>query len=265
MPDFAVNPSGPEFTIQAIGWNQGRSNNLLQNSEVVLDYGQTDPETGTVNVMRMNWTPKKVEQPAQAGWELVFGEDPDLTNGTINLSINPPGNNNPQLVPAITHLEIEILDINGLSCGVWGFNTDQGGPVLVANDFLLSGKAAIPPVPGPVASLAQNWMQTVNINVGNGPAAGSATVIGGPMGLITGPNYIIGAAVGSDLTKAAKVQFYENGVLTGNAVSVPANAPAGLNNYWDHIIVTPEPGAVLLFLGLGGLLMSTADRRRRRR
>ncbi|MHC4675272.1 MAG: hypothetical protein ACYTBZ_22535, partial [Planctomycetota bacterium] len=175
VPNFATDPSGSGFSIQAVKWNQGRSVNLKpQAKDPILTYGVLDEVTNTPNTMRMNWTPNDVDQPAQAGWELVFDQDPDLTNGIINLSINPPGLNNPQLVPAITHLEIEILDINGLSCGVWGFNTDQGGPVPVANDFLLSGKAAIPPVPGPVASLAQNWMQTVNINVGNGPAAGSA-------------------------------------------------------------------------------------------
>jgi hypothetical protein len=259
VPDFATDPSGPAFTIEAIGPGEGLSSNIA--SAPSLTYGVTDPVTGTEDVLQMNWEPSNPSEPAQAGWSLVFGQDPDLTNQTISLSINPPGINNPQGVAAITHLEVIIRDKNGLSCGGWGFNTDQSGMappgwITLGNDPLAAGKAPVvvagPALPAPPwASLANNWMQTVNINIGNGPVAGSATILGGPLGLLIGPNYLL-AGNGGSIALAQSLEFYENGNLAGSQ-TVPANAPPGLNNYWDHITVTPEPTtlALLVFGGLG--------------
>jgi MYXO-CTERM domain-containing protein len=258
VPDFAGDPSGLEFTIGPILPGDGLSSNIA--GPPLLTFGATDPG-GTTDVLIMSWQPVDENMPAQAGWELAFGADPDLTGQTISLSINPPGMGG-LVVGGITHLEVVIVDINGLSAGGWGFNTDQvvpafpGGYVPLGNDPLASGKAPVFPVaplpPWPVASLAQNWMQTVNINIGAGPAPASALITGGPIGLLIGPNYLV-AGNGGSIALAASIQFYENGVLAGNQ-SVPANAPPGLNNYWDHIIVTPEP-ATLTLLALGGLAL----------
>ena len=269
VPDFAIDPSGVEFDIFPIAPGDGLSANLA--APPLLTYGETDPTTGTADVLVMSWEPFDPDKPAQAGWELVFGQDPDLTNQTISMSINPPGIGGPGPGPVggITHVEVVIVDINGLSAGGWGFNTDQlvagipgGAYVPLGNDFALSGIAPVfpigPPPPPPVASLAQNSMQTVNINIGAGPVAGSATIIGGPMGQLIGPNYRVPGAGGS-IALAARIQFYENGVLAGN-IAVPANAPPGLNNYWDHIIVTPEP-ATMSLLALGALAILRRKRR----
>jgi len=70
------------------------------------------------------------------------------------------------------------------------------------------------------------------INLATGPVAGSAVIMGGPAGPLIGPNYLItGVGGAADLTQATKLEFYENGLLAGNA-SIPANLPPGtLNNY----------------------------------
>ena len=268
VPDFSVNPSGPAFTIAPIAPSAGLSTNILAPPE--LTFAQIDPVSGTDDVLVMNWQPDNTNEPAQAGWELVFGADPDLTNETISLSINPPGfgGGGPGGGPpgGITHLEIVVMDANGLSAGGWGFNTDQvvaGVPyVPLANDLVLSGIAPVfpagPPPPPPASSLAQNFMQTVTINVGAGPAAGSATITGGPLGPLVGPNYLIPGG-GGNIANAISIQFYENGILAGNQ-AIPVNAAPGLNNYWDHITVTPEP-ATMSLLAIGAVAMIRRKRR----
>ena len=97
-------------------------------------------------------------------------------------------------------------------------------------------------------------MQTVNINIGAGPVAGSAMVMGGPLGPLVGPNYLL-AGNGGSIVQAASLEFYENGVLAGSQ-NVPGWGGPGLNNYWDHITVTPEPATlVLLDLGAAAVLL----------
>lgn len=264
VPDFGADPSGPAFTIGPIAPGDGLSNNIA--GPPTLTFGVTDPVTGTADVLQMNWEPVNEAEPAQAGWELVFGTDPDVRNQVLSLSINPPGLNNPQGLAAIMHLEIVIRDVNGLSAGGWGFNTNQSGGIgpgalFLGNDPAGTFKSPVPaPLinPPPIASLANNWMQVVNINIGNGPVFGSANIIGGPLGPLIGPNYLIGGQ-GGNLAQAASLEFYENGVLAGSQ-SVPANATPGLNNYWDHVSLTPEP-MTLSLLVLGGLGIM---RRRRR-
>jgi len=270
VPDFSVDPSGSAFEIFPIGATQGLSSNIA--AAPTLTFGVTDQETSTSNTMQMNWTPVNEEESAQAGWALRFLQDPDLTNQQISLSINPPGQNNPRGLAAITHLEIIIRDINGNSAGGWGFNTDQSGVraggappvgpfVTLGNDpfgtwrapnCLPAGPALPPPPLGPLASLANDMMQVVTINIFNGPVAGSATIQGGPLGQLTGPNYLL-AGNGGLITQAQQLEFYENGVLAGS-IQVPAYGAAGLNNYWDHITVTPEP-ATLGLLGIGTLAL----------
>ena len=268
VPDFSRDPSNGKFSIVPIGADEGASQNTIGPPE--LYFGVTDPVSGTPNTMQMNWQPVDPYDTAQAGWALVFGEDPDLTNQMIIMSINPPGIGGGPAgggpVGGITHVEVHMIDMANALVGGWGFNTDQAtssppGWLPLANDFVPFGQSPVfpipappqpwPPAPGQLASLAQNFMQTVTINVGAGPVPGSATVIGGPAGLLIGPNYLIGG--NNNLTQVAKLEFYENGVLAGN-VAVPAGAQPGLNNYWDHITVTPEP-ATLSLLVLGGLAL----------
>ena len=125
VPDFSSDPSGPEFTIGPIPAFEGLSANIA--GPPLLTFDELDPVTGTDDVLVMSWEPVNPNEPAQAGWELVFGADPDLTNETISLSINPPGIGGVGPPAGITHLEVVIIDINGFSAGGWGFNTDQMG------------------------------------------------------------------------------------------------------------------------------------------
>jgi hypothetical protein len=253
VPDFGADPSGPQFTIAPIGPGDGLSNNIA--AAPTLTYGVIDP-TSVPDTMQMNWVPDDPDQPAQAGWKLVFGTDPDIRNQTLALSINPPGQFHPLGVAAILHLEILVRDANGLSAGIWGFNTDQMGNIVLGNDLTAAGQAPLapPPVgPPPLASLQNMVMQTVTINLGTGPVAGSATVFDG-INTRVGPNYIFASAGGS-LASAASLEFYENGNLAG-ALALPATAAAGLNNYWDHISLTPEPSGIsLAALALVGLFI----------
>ena len=277
IPDFTTDPSGAGYTISAMPTTYPGVTNV---SEITLQFDATDPDTGTEHMLGMNWQPIDPDEPAMAGWSLVFGTDPDLTNHTLKLSIRPPGAGVPLGPPGgMTHVEVHIVDTGGLSCGGWGFNTDQlfgvppGIPVPMGNDLLAAGKAPIPYIGATpeLASMAQGvplpgfppfFVHNVTINIGNGPVAGSATVFG-PTGLLTGPNYTIAAAVGSDLTQAARLDFYENGVLVAGNVAIPiVGGPAGLNNWWTNIQLSPIPepgGLAVLGLGVVGLM-----RRRRR-
>jgi len=136
VPDFSVDPSGPGFTIGPIGPLDGLSTNIA--GPPLLTFNVTDPVTSTPDVLVMSWEPINANEPAQAGWELVFGQDPDLTNETISLSVNPPGVGGPGPPAGILHLEVVIIDVNGLSVGGWGFNTDQMGLIPLGNDPNLS-------------------------------------------------------------------------------------------------------------------------------
>ncbi len=280
IPDFAVDPSGPGYTISAMTPGYGATNNV---TDISIGFGAVD-DIGTTDMLAMNWQPDDPNQTSQAGWSLVFGTDPDLTNHTLSLSIRPPGAGPPPAPPGgMTQVEVHIVDMGGVSCGGWGFNTDQfwavppGVPVPMANDPLALGQAPVPfgPVPPPpmveLASMAQGgpggppmFVHNVTINIGNGPVAGSAVVVG-PGGPLVAPNYLIPSG-GGNLANAARLDFYENGILAGGQ-AVPFGGPAGLNNWWTNIQLTgpavppiPEPGALsLLGLGVVGL------RARRRR
>jgi hypothetical protein len=218
----------------------------------------------------MNWEPMVTGLPAQAGWQLEFGTDPDLTNHILTLSINPPGAFQQGFgFGGMTQVEVQIVDANNQRVG-WGFNTDQAAaaafrglpPLGLANDLVAAGRSPIipaPPAPPPVpwpplggvsASLAQNFMQVVTINIGNGPVAGSATFMGGPAGPLIGPNYLIQG--GGLVSQAMKIEFYENGLLAGVA-QIPPGFP-GLNNYWDHLSLVPEPASSALWF-VGPLLL----------
>jgi len=275
IPNFAIEPPGPEYTVAAIAPGTFATNNV---SSIDLTFNQED-DIGTTAMLMMNWQPIDPDQPAMAGWSLVFGTDPDLTNHTLSLSIRPPGAG--PGAPAgggMTQVEVHIVDMGGLSCGGWGFNTDQffavppGGIVPTGNDFLAAGQAPVPYVGTPeLASMNQGgpggppmFVHNVTINIGNGPVANSAVVVG-PGGPLAGPNYII-ASGGGNLANAARLDFYENGLLAGN-VAVPFGGPAGLNNWWTNIQLTgpvppiPEPGALSL-LGLGVLGLAARHRRK---
>ena len=275
IPDFTTDPSGLGYTIEAMGTTYPGVTNV---SEITLAFDATDPDTGTEHMLGMNWQPVDADQPAQAGWSLVFGTDPNLTNHTLSLSIRPPGAG-PGVPPGgMTHVEVHIVDMNNVSCGGWGFNTDQmfavppGIPVPMAPDPLALGQAPVPymGVTPEVASMAQGggpvgpppFVHNVTINIGNGPVAGSAVVVG-PIGPLVAPNYLIPSA-GGNLANAARLDFYENGLLAGG-FAVPANGPQGLNNWWTNIQLTgppiAEPGA-LPMLGLG--VLGLAARRRRK-
>ena len=276
IPDFATDPSGPSFSIQPIGPTEGASQNIV--SAPNLTFGVTDPLTGTPNTLHMNWEPDASNLPAQAGWKLVFGSDPDLTGHILTLSINPPGAFQQGFgFGGMTHVEVQLADVNNNRVG-WGFNTNQAAgaafynmpPLALGNDPAAAGKAAVVPAPpfpppppppwpfGITASLAQNFMQIVTIKIGNGPVAGSAVIQGGPAGMLIGPNYLI-QNPNFSMANVTQIEFYENGQKAGVA-QIPPGWP-GLNNYWDHVtLMVPLPGAALAgALLLGGVLV----RRRR--
>jgi hypothetical protein len=282
IPNFATDPSGSGFSIVPIIPSEGRSSNIA--SAPTLTYGVTDP-TGMVNTMRMNWSPfVGGDEPARAGWALVFGIDPDVRNHVLTMNINPPGLANPQNPAGLANVEVVVVDANKNRTG-WGFNTDQWtwvnapppapGWVPLANDpfaALAANPAPIvppPPVAPPFASMSQNFMHQVTINFGNGPVPGSATVVGAPgfPGGLTGPNYLINPGPGSAaiLQNAVSIEFYENGNLRGN-MAVPINGPAGLNNYWNNINLAPVPEpSTFVLLGAGALgLLAYVWRRRAR-
>ncbi len=251
VPNFESDPTGAQFTIQAVPWDDDNSINLPNNGDPDLTYGITSPD-GTPNTLLMEWAAKNgptSEDPAQAGWELVFGVDPDIRNLQIILSINPPGGwtdaagttiaspGNPgigDLFQGIRSLSVIAVDNVNAVAGGWGFNTDQDLLFPLVNDPTAVG----------ASSLESNAMQTVTINVLLGQAAGSATITGGLGGPFTAPNFLIGG--NGNFQNIAKLQFFENGILQGGVAVVPGQSLPGLNNYWDHITVTPEPSSLLL-------------------
>jgi hypothetical protein len=252
IPDFAQDPSGPGFTISAIGPTEGRSSNIT--TAPALTFGATSVPDGTANCLQMVWEPASTSLDATAGWRLTFGSDPNLVNHVLALSICPPGGIfNGQFV-GIASATIDILDINKMSCGAWEFNTDQMGMVPAGNDPFAAGGS----------SLLNNVMNTVVINLLNGPVAGSAAVSGFDRGIPPQPfNYIapnkIFAPAGGNLAQAGFIDFYENGLLRGQ-VQIPGQGAFGPVNFWDHVSITPEP-ATLALLGFGAL--GVLSRRRR--
>ncbi|MCK4850134.1 MAG: PEP-CTERM sorting domain-containing protein [Phycisphaerae bacterium] len=289
VADFAEDPSGAQFTISPVvaGTYLSEGDDLLETP--LLTYGETSSD-GTPNTLMMSWDvvdpgPNSVAE-AQAGWELLFVEDPDLTNQQIIMSINPPGNwidKNGNPIPGaganpnapakdvflgIMSVSVVGIDNNSNILGGWGFNTDQAGypPLALAND------------PGAIglSSLANNVMQTVTINIGPKGAAvvaGSAIVDSAPPGLAPwpyiGPNFLVPASQppGStgpilDWTQVKSLQFYENGILQAQAQIIPGQTLGGLLNYWDHVTVTPEP-VTLVLLSIGGIGAMLLRKKRR--
>ena len=256
VPNFATDPSGAQFTIGPVPVSDPGSNNLA--GPPTLEFGVTSVPDGTENTMQMSWEQDTAGE-AQAGWELVFGEDPDLRNQIITLTINPPGgwtNNaglpipspgNPGAVPpdlfqGISSVSVRAIDNVGVLAGGWGFNTDQALLFPLVNDPLAAG----------LHYLANNVMQQVTINVGVAPVAGSATVAWGPGGPFTAPNFLI--AGNNNFANIGSLQFFENGILQGGVTVIPGQTIPNLLNYWDSLHVTPEPATIML-LGLGGLLL----------
>jgi hypothetical protein len=209
-----------------------------------LYFGEESPpfvpgEEPTADTLMMAWgpdSPTAADFQGEAGWELVFGEDPDLRNVQISLSINPPGgidvNGN---FNGISSVSIVAIAVGNIVAGGWGFNTDQANPLN-------------PPVDDPTAaglvSLQNNAMHTVTINIGTGPVAGSATIVG-PSGSVVGPNSLIGG--NNDFANIISLQFFENGILQANVdltAVIPGQVFPRLVNYWDHVTFTLPPPTV---------------------
>lgn len=190
---------------------------------------------------------------------LVWGDDPDIRNTQISLSINPPGGiwGQPPVFVGIMNVAVVAVDIGGLIAGGWGFNTDMVGIAgAPANDLFAAG----------LISLQNNFMHNVLINVGNGPLAQSATVtpLGAPFpGPFIGPNFTVPGQPGNlGFGQIGSLWFFENGILRG-ATGIPGQPIPRLVNYWDHVSVLqiPEPTTVVL-LGLGALLLIVCGWRR---
>ena len=257
VPNFAVDPSGLAFTIQPVPDTDFNSFNISE--PPVLAFGQVSVPDGTTDTLSMNWDPTIPDQPAQAGWELVFGADPDLRFGTISLSVNAPGGIGVGGFSGIQSISVIAVDMFNVIAGGWGFNTDQAGFFPPSNDPLAAG----------LTSIENNVMHNVTISIGNGPTAGSATIVpiggsygGGPF---SGPNFLI--AGNNNFAQIIKLQYFENGILRGGVSAIPGQSTTGLINYWDHLSITvppvPEPSTYLM--GVIGLLMLAIYRLRLRR
>ena len=246
IPNFAVDPSGAAFTIGPVSKFAAGSTNLVATPS--LTFGAISEPGGTLDTLKMSWDADVEGGEAQAGWELVFGADPNLFGEIISLDIEPPGGWLGGNVGAIggfagiLSAEVRALDFNGSLAGGWGFNTDQAGALPLANDVAAAG----------LASLENNQINTVIISVGVGPAAGSASVTN-LQGAFIAPNYTI--AGNGNWGNILTLQFFENGVLQGGQTFIPGQSSPGLNNYWRNILVTPEPSSLILgCLALIGLL-----------
>lgn len=249
IPNFATNPSGTDFVIEAIAPGEGLTHNIATASQ--LEYGQTSVPDGTSSCLRMAWQAVDPYEEATAGWRLRFLADPDIRNHVLSFSVNAPGGFDPQgNFVGVTNVTVGITDINNQFVGGWQFNTDQlgaAGPVV--NDPLAQNKI----------SLYNNIMQTITINLLLGPTPGSAIVAGGPGAPRIAPNLVI--AGNNNLAQAATLDYYENGLLRGS-IGIPGQPfQGGLVNFWDHVSLVPEP-ATLALLALGGLAV-TAIRRRK--
>ena len=193
-----------------------------------LEFGVESIPDRTPDCLMMAWGPEadtlNEEWEGAGGWELVFGEDPDLRGGQISLSVNPPGgiDANGAFV-GILSISVVAVDMGGNVAGGWGFNTDQ-----------MSGIVGDDPLP----NLANNVMHNVTINIGAGPVAGSATVAS-IMGVFTGPNFLIPG--NNNFANIGSLQFFENGILRAQT-PIPNQPIPRLLNYWDHVTVIPaEP------------------------
>jgi hypothetical protein len=257
IPDFVVDPSGPSFTIGPVSMFDAGSNNLI--ADPTLTFGVSSLPDFTPDTLQMSWEADVPDGEAQAGWELVFGADPDLTNQTISLDIQPPGGwvdpigqpappGPPSTFVGILSAEVRALDNNGVLAGGWGFNTDRAGWVPLAQDPLALG----------LASLENNVQNSVIISVGTGPAAGSANVVN-TQGAWIAPNYLVNG--NNNWANILTLQFFENGVLQGGQTVIPGQTQPGLNNYWRNIKVTPEPASLTL-LGACGLVLLTGRQKR---
>jgi hypothetical protein len=256
IPNFASPPTGGGYYIDPILPGEGRTTNISAPPE--LTYGATSVPDGTANCLQMRWEPTDPYLDARAGWRLRFGTDPNLVNHILSLSINPPGGivvdplGNQNFV-GIASATIDILDINLVSCGAWDFNTDQAGMIVPRNDPNAQG----------FSSLVNNVMNTVTINLGNGPVPGSATVSG--VDPLTGPfNYTAPNGIfpgNGNLANAFSIDFYENGRLRGNWVIPGQLGVIGDINFWDHVSITPEPATISL-LALGALALVSRRRAR---
>ncbi len=89
IPNFAVDPSGAAFTIGPVSKFAAGSTNLVATPS--LTFGAISEPGGTLDTLKMSWDADVEGGEAQAGWELVFGADPNLFGEIISLDIEPPG------------------------------------------------------------------------------------------------------------------------------------------------------------------------------
>ena len=146
--------------------------------------------------------------PYAAAWQYTYPLDPDLTNTTITVTVDPPC--------GMQIVSLGMQDING-NIRVWYWNVAAAG--------------AVPPFPAGTISCSPP-QTTISINT---------ALIGIGAATPTAASY--SSTLGFDITKVTDFTFDENNnfIATVQAPS-PGSGNVANWNYWHNLLVTPNSG-----------------------